>query len=69
MLHYCYRYQTENENGTEYLYAWLDKHPDVRPVVKFVTTDGIETISLFNDALNRALHSLLGNEKTMDIVY
>ncbi len=38
-------------------------------MVKFVTTDGIETISLFNDALNRALHSLLGNEKTMDIVY
>ena len=45
------------------------KHPYVRAVVKFVTTDGIEIISLFNDALNRALHSLLSNEKTMDIVY
>ena len=37
--------------------------------MKFVTTDGIETISLFNDVLNRALHSLLSNEKTMDIVF
>jgi len=23
----------EKANGIEYLYAWLDKHPDVRPVV------------------------------------